>query len=112
MVLGADHDTYPHNHMHAYSYSGDCLAACHCLAPVYAAIVYCQVMAMEAESEAVGVLVAGDGLESKFAQLESGTVEDELAALKKGMLGAGKGEQGAAPSWLKCNRIAASILGA
>lgn len=50
----------------------------------------CQVIAMEAESEAVGMLVAGDGLETKFAQLESGTVEDELAALKKGMLGAGK----------------------
>eukprot|EP00775_Hariotina_reticulata_P008440 gene8440-8624_t len=49
-----------------------------------------KVMAMEAESEAVGMLVAGDGLESKFAQLESGTVEDELAALKKGMLGPGK----------------------
>lgn len=49
-----------------------------------------KVMAMEAESEAVGLLVAGDGLENKFAQLESGTVEDELAALKKGMLGAGK----------------------
>jgi phage shock protein A len=47
-------------------------------------------MAMEAESEAVGMLVAGDGLESKFAQLESGTVEDELAALKKGMLGPGE----------------------
>lgn len=47
---------------------------------------------MEAESEAVGMLVAGDGLENKFAQLESGTVEDELAALKKGMLGAGAGE--------------------
>lgn len=38
---------------------------------------------MEAESEAVGMLVAGDGLENKFAALESGTVEDELAALKK-----------------------------
>lgn len=53
-----------------------------------------QVMAMEAESEAVGELTAGDGLESKFAQLESGTVEDELAALKKGMIGGGKGNAG------------------
>lgn len=41
---------------------------------------------MEAESEAVGMLVAGDGLESKFAALEGGTVEDELAALKAGAL--------------------------
>jgi phage shock protein A len=48
-----------------------------------------KVIAMEAESEAVGMLVAGDGLESKFAQLETGTVDDELAALKKGMLTAG-----------------------
>lgn len=40
---------------------------------------------MEAESEAVGQLVAGDGLEKKFAALEGG-VEDELAMLKKGML--------------------------
>jgi phage shock protein A len=41
---------------------------------------------MEAEAEATTMLVAGDGLESKFAALEGGSVEDELAALKKGML--------------------------
>jgi phage shock protein A len=45
---------------------------------------------MEAESEAVTMLTAGDGFESKFAALEGGTVEDELAALKQGMLGPGK----------------------
>eukprot|EP00879_Flechtneria_rotunda_P000682 GHRR01000799.1.p1 GENE.GHRR01000799.1~~GHRR01000799.1.p1 ORF type:complete len:296 (+),score=125.22 GHRR01000799.1:142-1029(+) len=56
-----------------------------------------KVIAMEAESEAVGMLVAGDGLESKFAQLESGTVEDELAALKKGMLGPSKSPVAALP---------------
>lgn len=40
---------------------------------------------MEAEGEAVAQLVAGDGLESKFAALEGGSgVEDELAALKAG----------------------------
>jgi hypothetical protein len=49
-----------------------------------------QVIAMEAESEAVAMLTTGDGLESKFAALEGGTVEDELAALKQGMLGPGK----------------------
>ena len=45
-----------------------------------------QVMAMEAESEAVGMLTGNNGLEAKFAALEGGTVEDELAALKQGML--------------------------
>jgi phage shock protein A len=52
---------------------------------------------MEAESEAVGQLVAGDGLETKFAALESGTVEDELAALKKGMLTGAKQPAAALP---------------
>lgn len=47
-------------------------------------------MAMEAESEAVGLLTASDGLESKFAALEGGTVDDELKALKQGVLGASK----------------------
>ena len=41
---------------------------------------------MEAQSEAVGMLVAGDGVEAKFAALESGTVDDELAMLNKVML--------------------------
>lgn len=45
-----------------------------------------KVMAMEAESEAVGMLTGSNGLEAKFAALEGGTVEDELAALKQGML--------------------------
>ena len=58
-----------------------------------------KVMAMEAESEAVGLLAAGDGLETKFAALEGGGVEDELAALKSGLLGAGtkKGPVAALP---------------
>jgi phage shock protein A len=47
-------------------------------------------MAMEAQSEAVGVLAAGDGLESKFKALEGGSVEDELAALKSGLLAGAK----------------------
>lgn len=47
-----------------------------------------KVQAMEAMAETTQVLIAGDGLESKFALLESGTVDDELAALKKGMLSA------------------------
>ncbi|KAF5841356.1 PspA/IM30 family-domain-containing protein [Dunaliella salina] len=45
-----------------------------------------KVMQMEAESESTQVLVAGDNLESSFAKLESGTVDDELAALKKGAI--------------------------
>ncbi|GBF97603.1 hypothetical protein Rsub_10739 [Raphidocelis subcapitata] len=56
-----------------------------------------KVIAMEAESEAVGMLVAGDGLEGKFAALESGTVEDELAALKKGVLAGPKQPAAALP---------------
>jgi phage shock protein A len=56
-----------------------------------------KVIAMEAESEAVGMLVAGDGLESKFAALEGGTVEDELAALKGGMLAGAKAPAAALP---------------
>lgn len=56
-----------------------------------------KVIAMEAESEAVGMLVAGDGLEGKFAALESGTVEDELAALKQGVLAGAKAPAAALP---------------
>ena len=42
-----------------------------------------KVMAMEAETEATQMLVSSDKLENKFALLESGNVDDELAALKK-----------------------------
>ena len=52
---------------------------------------------MEAESEAVGALVAGDGVESKFKALEAGNVDDELAALKQGLLA---GSRQAAPAAL------------
>ncbi|MEW5307377.1 MAG: hypothetical protein WDW36_009780 [Sanguina aurantia] len=44
-----------------------------------------KVMAMEAGAESTAILVGGDGLNDKFALLESGTVDDELSALKKGM---------------------------
>jgi phage shock protein A len=45
-----------------------------------------KVMAMEAQGEAVAQLVAGDGVEQRFAALEGGSgVEDELAALKAGV---------------------------
>lgn len=48
-----------------------------------------KVMAMEAEAEATGLLAAPDNLEAQFVRLEgSGTVEDELAALKRGQLAA------------------------
>ncbi len=52
---------------------------------------------MEAESEATAMLVAGDGLETKFATLESGTVDDELAALKQGVLAATRQPAAALP---------------
>ncbi|KIY98303.1 Membrane-associated protein [Monoraphidium neglectum] len=46
-----------------------------------------RVVAMEAEAESVGILATPDSLESKFAALEgSGGVEDELSALKRGLL--------------------------
>lgn len=46
-----------------------------------------KVTAMEAEAESAGLLATPDGLEAKFMALEGGgAVEDELAALKKGML--------------------------
>ncbi|GBF98935.1 hypothetical protein Rsub_11727 [Raphidocelis subcapitata] len=55
-----------------------------------------KVIAMEAEAEAVGILATPDSLESKFAKLEgSGGVDDELAALKRGLLPEGRS---AAPS--------------
>ena len=40
---------------------------------------------MEAEAESVGILATPDSIESKFQRLEGG-VEDELSALKRGML--------------------------
>jgi len=55
-----------------------------------------KVMQMEAEAESTQVLVAGDNLESSFAKLESGTVDDELAALKKGAI-KGSAPAGALP---------------
>lgn len=45
-----------------------------------------KVVAMEAESESITMLATTDNLESKFAQLEGGTVDDELAALKRGQI--------------------------
>merc|ERR1719409_413759 len=41
-----------------------------------------KVLAQEAEAEAVGVLTASDALEEQFKMLESGSVEDELNAMK------------------------------
>lgn len=41
-----------------------------------------KVMALEAEAESVRAMTTPDGLEARFAQLETGNVEDELAVLK------------------------------
>lgn len=56
-----------------------------------------KVVAMEAESEATAMIAGGDGLEAKFAALEGGGVEDELAALKSGALGGGSKPVAALP---------------
>jgi phage shock protein A len=45
-----------------------------------------KVMELEAGAEQAALLSSPDSLEQKFAQLEVGTVDDELSALKKGML--------------------------
>ncbi|KAG2497201.1 hypothetical protein HYH03_004790 [Edaphochlamys debaryana] len=46
-----------------------------------------KVLSMEAQAESTKMLVGSDTIDNKFKMLESGTVEDELAALKKGMSG-------------------------
>jgi phage shock protein A len=46
-----------------------------------------KVLGMEAEAEAMGVFAAPDALEAQFKALESGGVDDELAALKKSLPG-------------------------
>jgi len=57
-----------------------------------------KVMALEAESEAVGQL-STDELSTKFAMLEGGSnVDDELAALRRDMLGAPKQKGGELPA--------------
>ncbi|GAX82825.1 hypothetical protein CEUSTIGMA_g10251.t1 [Chlamydomonas eustigma] len=45
-----------------------------------------KVLSMEAEAESTAILVGNDKLDDKFALLEAGSVEDELSALKRGML--------------------------
>lgn len=56
-----------------------------------------KVLAMEAEAESTALLVGNDKLENKFAALESGSVEDELAALKRGMISGSSAPVGALP---------------
>lgn len=46
-----------------------------------------KVLAMESEADAVAQLTAPDGVAAKFLALEGGGVEDELEAMKRGMLG-------------------------
>ena len=47
-----------------------------------------KVLAMESEADAVAQLAAPDAVSDRFLALESGGVEDELAALKRNLLGA------------------------
>ncbi|KAK9796330.1 hypothetical protein WJX73_006403 [Symbiochloris irregularis] len=58
-----------------------------------------KVMSLEAETEATLQLAATDEVEGKFQQLESGgDVDDELAAMKKGMLGSGSSSSSSSSS--------------
>ncbi|EFJ50245.1 hypothetical protein VOLCADRAFT_104059 [Volvox carteri f. nagariensis] len=45
-----------------------------------------KVLSMEAQAESTKMLVGSDTIDNRFKALESGTVDDELAALKRGML--------------------------
>ena len=46
-----------------------------------------KVVALEAQAESVGILATPDSVESRFAALEgTGGLDDELAALKRGLL--------------------------
>lgn len=56
-----------------------------------------KVVALEAEAESVGILATPDSIESRFLSLEgSGGVEDELTALKRGLLPEGRARSGEA----------------
>lgn len=46
-----------------------------------------KVLAMEAEADSVQALAAPDSMMDKFKALEGGGVDDELAKMKRGMLG-------------------------
>lgn len=50
-----------------------------------------QVVKMEAEADATTMLAGGDALAQEFAMLEAGSVDDELAAMKK-QIGGGEEE--------------------
>lgn len=45
-----------------------------------------KVLGMEAQAESTKMLVGSDTVDNRFKELESGTVDDELAALKRGLL--------------------------
>lgn len=69
-----------------------------------------KVIAMEAESDAVQQLSAPDGLMDKFAALEgAGGVDDELAALKRGMLKGGGAAAQLPPGRLVSDAIEAEL---
>jgi phage shock protein A len=56
-----------------------------------------KIMMMEAKTQAAAE-IAGSDLESQFAQLESGDVDDELAAMKAQMLEGSAADQGQLPA--------------
>jgi phage shock protein A len=60
-----------------------------------------KVMAMESEADAVAQLTAPDAVSDAFLALESGGVDDELAAMKRNLLG---GSAGAAKPELPAGR--------
>eukprot|EP00955_Chlamydomonas_euryale_P009635 103042-Chlamydomonas_euryale.AAC.7 len=57
-----------------------------------------RVLSMESQTEATALLTGNDKVEDKFALLESGTVDDELSALKKSMKPAGALPEGRSPA--------------
>ncbi|KAG2443541.1 hypothetical protein HXX76_001893 [Chlamydomonas incerta] len=56
-----------------------------------------KVLAMEAQAESTKMLVGSDTVDNRFKALETGTVDDELAALKRGMLPASTSAAGSLP---------------
>jgi phage shock protein A len=56
-----------------------------------------KVMAMESEADAVAQLTAPDAVSDAFLALESGGVDDELAAMKRNLLGGSAGGSAAKP---------------
>lgn len=69
-----------------------------------------KVLAMESEADAVAQLTAPDELATKFTLLEGGGVDDDLAALKREMLGGSTGAKAELPPGRKVSDAIESEL--